>query len=430
MPLTPDQPFPKKQGDNIRSKDWNDAVNELIRLDAAKLTLASGGALSGPLSVSTPVTVTPSLTLRQNLPTWSNADLYKDFRFIRTEFAGSPADGPFRQFNVGAGGVSIGYANVPTLTSPHALYVNGNVGIGTNDPSNAKLVIGGVTAWNTGIGVTGNASGGAGIYLESTVTNGHKYSLFSGAAGTGVGTGGFALYDDTALAYRLAVDSSGQVGIGTPNPDRALTVQGGGGAYLNVKTTSGLQEILVGADAGGGIVSVMTNHDLQLRAGGNNTKVWIKTNGAVGVGASAPATQLAVGGNGVNLYATDVWVENNMHVQGNETLAAGGRGRLRLGTAWTYIGVYAEHSSTGKTNDLILGASSNVVRVGPPGGGQSLAIGDWTIYVEGDGLVFKRGDSVVARFSTGQDRLQIYQNVNGAKPYWYYNKQNVAGTYS
>jgi hypothetical protein len=38
VPIIPDPPFPKTQGDNIRSKDWNDVVKEVQRLDTAKLT--------------------------------------------------------------------------------------------------------------------------------------------------------------------------------------------------------------------------------------------------------------------------------------------------------------------------------------------------------------------------------------------------------
>lgn len=53
MPITPDAPFPKTQGDNIRSKDWNDTVNEVIRLDNAKLNRAGADTLQGPLAVNT-----------------------------------------------------------------------------------------------------------------------------------------------------------------------------------------------------------------------------------------------------------------------------------------------------------------------------------------------------------------------------------------
>src|SRR5262249_28995448 len=51
MPLAPDPPFPKSQGSSIRSKDWNDAVNEVIRLDNAKVN-RSGDAITGTLTVS------------------------------------------------------------------------------------------------------------------------------------------------------------------------------------------------------------------------------------------------------------------------------------------------------------------------------------------------------------------------------------------
>lgn len=51
MPLAPDAPFPKTQGDNIRSKDWNDAIAEIIRLDNAKANRSGAETFSGPLTV-------------------------------------------------------------------------------------------------------------------------------------------------------------------------------------------------------------------------------------------------------------------------------------------------------------------------------------------------------------------------------------------
>ena len=60
------------------------------------------------------------------------------------------------------------------------------------------------------------------------------------------------------------------IGTSAP-PNRALTVRGTAGTYLNVIANNGTHEILLGADNAGGIVSTITNHDLQLRAGGNVT---------------------------------------------------------------------------------------------------------------------------------------------------------------
>ncbi|HKP87311.1 MAG TPA: hypothetical protein VJZ26_14500 [Blastocatellia bacterium] len=179
MPLTPDPPFPKSSGDNIRSKDWNDAVKEVQRLDTAKLDKA-GGRVTGPLSVD------------------------------------------------------------------------------------------------------------------------------------------------------------GLVGIGTPNPNRALTIEGAAGTYLNVRSMAGGPfELLVGADSGGGIISTMTNHDLQLRAGANDTKLIIKANGNVGIGTTNPQDKLHVGGGNLRL-------ENNR-------------------------GLFIQDAA-GAAKRVLLADPSNVLRIGSGGG--------------------------------------------------------------
>jgi hypothetical protein len=41
MPLIPDPPFPKAQGDNIRSKDWNDLADEVVRLGSLPLGIGT-----------------------------------------------------------------------------------------------------------------------------------------------------------------------------------------------------------------------------------------------------------------------------------------------------------------------------------------------------------------------------------------------------
>jgi hypothetical protein len=94
----------------------------------------------------------------------------------------------------------------------------------------------------------------------------------------------------------VAFDGADRIGIGTTAPDRAVTVQGAAGTYLNVRADNGVHEVLLGADGNGGIVSTMTNHDLQLRAGGNNTRVTVKADGRVGIGTAAPAALLHLNG--------------------------------------------------------------------------------------------------------------------------------------
>ena len=91
-------------------------------------------------------------------------------------------------------------------------------------------------------------------------------------------------------------DMGGNVGIGTDSPDRVLTIQGSEGTYVNIKSYKGTQEVLIGADNGGAIVSAMTNHNLQLRAGRNDTKMVIQTDGNVGIGTTSPSSKLEVHG--------------------------------------------------------------------------------------------------------------------------------------
>jgi len=110
---------------------------------------------------------------------------------------------------------------------------NDRVGIGTTNPGEKLHVVGGI--------LCSLDSGSGSIQIGNAVNTQYHYINFGGAVGAlhdawqlgrspsgGVGpTNGFYLYDLKNSATRLAVDTSGNVGIGTINPEYKLDVQGG-----------------------------------------------------------------------------------------------------------------------------------------------------------------------------------------------------------
>lgn len=114
----------------------------------------------------------------------------------------------------------------------------GNVGIGTTSPSQALEVAGGT--YQSVLINTGNTVG-SGISLKSTDTGGRQFSILTtgSAAGGGlVGAGKLGIFDDTAAAYRMVIDASGNIGIGTTGPVKTLDVVGTG-AFSSVLNLTG-----------------------------------------------------------------------------------------------------------------------------------------------------------------------------------------------
>lgn len=110
----------------------------------------------------------------------------------------------------------------------------GYVGIGTETPSGVNLSI---------LNATGSQTS---LQLDNSGTGGRRYRMETTTDAHGVGGGKFLVRDMTANAYRMSIDSTGRVGIGTHTPTANLDVVGtanisgntdlGGRVKLNTQT--------------------------------------------------------------------------------------------------------------------------------------------------------------------------------------------------
>ena len=98
-------------------------------------------------------------------------------------------------------------------TNAMTILANGNVGIGTTNPTERLHIASAST--------TGSA-----LLLDNSDTGGHTYKLLSSGTSNTNGAGHFRIYDTTAATDRLWISSTGNVGIGTTNPGTKLEVAG------------------------------------------------------------------------------------------------------------------------------------------------------------------------------------------------------------
>jgi hypothetical protein len=172
----------------------------------------------------------------------------------------------------------------------------GNVGIGTTSPDN-KLHIKGGSVTRLKIESSGSNTG-----VLLTENGSDKWSVAS------VSGGSFQLYSEAASTTRFAIDTSGNVGIGTNSPNQALDVAGIGqfAGAIRITEAGTSQNILIGnQDSGGTNTPAMINGvNGELRFGRGNswsgeggtfTEVMrVSTNNNVGIGTTSPSHKLQI----------------------------------------------------------------------------------------------------------------------------------------
>jgi hypothetical protein len=180
---------------------------------------------------------------------------------------------------------------------------SGRIGIGTTSPAR-RLDISG-----------SNVDTGGGIRMINTASGGRTFDLLGAATGCSVtlNCGGFNIFDATANQTRLAIDSSGNVGIGTINPTNA-----GGYTALSLNNTTGT------------LVDFMTSNTLKARLQSDGTTFYLNNlgsgpilmytnsaerlridfSGNIGIGTTNPSSKLHVVGNAT--IAGDLTVSGNI----------------------------------------------------------------------------------------------------------------------
>lgn len=199
-------------------------------------------------------------------------------------------------------------------TEKFTVDTSGRVGIGTAQP-NRLLHVSGAGSDPSGyadLRVTGTGTFASGLTLEATGAGGRTYSWLSTANGAGSGGGKLGLYDVTARSYRMVVDASGNVGIGTTAPVVRLDVSGGdikwgSNSYLTADQGGSIELGGDNANAGTGKpyidfhqVGLVQDYNVRLQNDANGRlSVFAPTlfaSGRVGIGTTQPVKNLHIQG--------------------------------------------------------------------------------------------------------------------------------------
>ena len=160
-------------------------------------------------------------------------------------------------------------------------------------------------------------SGEVSHYLTNTQAGGRRYALVSAGSLGGIGVGKFSIYDATAGISRLAIDTAGNVGIGSTTPSYKLYVVGDAGwtgslltgsvPWARLTTFPGACPAGQYVTAVGGTLTCSTSGSTGVNGSGTTNYVpkWatasslgnsiIFDNGNVGIGTTSPLVKLSLG---------------------------------------------------------------------------------------------------------------------------------------
>ncbi|MHB1162905.1 MAG: immunoglobulin-like domain-containing protein [Minisyncoccota bacterium] len=335
--------------------NWNTAYNEAVSSWTSPLQYSAGVAsiLQSSASQDGYLSSTDWSTFNAKQAALTFAyPLINAANTISTAFGTTTANAfnQLQQFNAGASTTQF-----TTTDSTYLATAGGNVGIGTTNPVR-------------NLGIVSAAGTSVGINLNSTATGGRSYSFFSTNNSSGLGGGKFGIYDDTALASRIVVDSSGNVGIGTTSPGSILSVQGVANftaATSTFNSTGGINlatggcfavngTCLVGGGSGGAISGSGASNQVAYFTGAQAlaSSANLTFNGTnFGLGTTTPWAQLSINPNGVTgpAFAIGSSTATNFVVTNGGLVGIGSTtpgSLLALGTGANFVSISNTATST------------------------------------------------------------------------------------
>lgn len=187
-----------------------------------------------------------------------------------------------------------GTGNCLTVDSPSLVVdcTNHRVGINTSSPAYNLSVAPSSGAATVGIFAADNA---AKLRLGRTGSAVHQYSLFAGNSDQS-----FQIIDETSASTRLAISSTGNVGIGTTSPATLLDIAGTSGTTFRVSRSDSSQ------------YTYLTNPsnnvaNLGVITGGASYPItfgYVGGSSGLGIGSSTPYATLSVQGRGTGTGVT------------------------------------------------------------------------------------------------------------------------------
>jgi len=186
-----------------------------------------------------------------------------------------------------------------TGTTPNVV-INNQLGVGTAPAYPLHVYQGSATFTPTAYFTS--PSSDTTLDLVNTATSGRYWRIGSGGTGSGGGVGNFYVFDSTASAVRMVINSTGYAGIGTATPSAYLHVYQGSSNIVGLRLESsgtGLGSGLQMVNSSGRTYGIYSGADSLLHitdVTSTTDRIVINSSGSVGIGSGSPAYTLDVVG--------------------------------------------------------------------------------------------------------------------------------------